>query len=41
MQRKNCFAYITVTPLLLMGAQLVGAATPQVRTKEVNNEPTY
>jgi hypothetical protein len=41
MKRRICFAYITVTPVLLTGALMVGAAAPQVRTKEVNNEPTY
>ena len=45
-QRIDCFAYITSTPVLLTGAlladaQMVGVATPQARTKEVNSEPTY
>jgi hypothetical protein len=36
MNRKRCFDYIAVTPVLM-----AGAAMPQTLTKEVNNEPTY
>lgn len=43
---NDCFAYITVTPVLLTGVLLAGAliarvATPQVQAKEVDNEPTH
>ncbi|HEY7543313.1 MAG TPA: hypothetical protein VID27_00435 [Blastocatellia bacterium] len=46
MQRKNCFASITVTRTLrrgviLSGADMTGAAMPQTRSKEVKDGTTF
>ena len=41
MKSKRCFTYLAVrlAGVLLTGARMVGTATPQVGTKEVNYEP--
>ena len=43
MKSERCFAYIAVklAGVLLTGASKVGVSTPQVRTKEMSNEPTF